>query len=351
MAFLMDAWYIAGWASDLDAGPVGRVFLGEPVLLYRKEDGKAVALSNRCPHRFAPLSMGKVKGNSIQCPYHGLEFGPDGVCTHNPHGDCSIPKAARVKAYPLEERQGALWIWMGNAEKADPSAIVDIGEVDGRPGYATVRGHLMVKGHYELMSDNLLDLSHVPFLHPFLSFSGKPPEGFRVENELVQDGNTVWSKFWNYKAPVSPLFAMLWDGAPQTGTMRAHMRWDPPCTLYLDVGMSPDDGPESEGVAIPIVHLLVPETENSTHYFWAQARNRKIEDEGISAAMAQSIDEVFRNEDERMIEACAQMMGTTDLMSLKPVLLPGDAPAIRARRVLSALIENEQKASVILRSS
>lgn len=346
MAFLRNTWYCAGFSGDLGKDPINHTFLNESVAMFRKEDGTAAAVGNRCPHRFAPLHMGKVKGDCIECPYHGLRFDTSGACVHNPHGDGAIPKAARIKAYPLVERQGTLWIWMGDPALADPALIVDVPEIEQRAGWDVIHGHLKVGANYELLSDNLLDLSHVPYLHPFLSFDGPPPPGFSSTSELKQDGNTVYAMNISHNMPVTPLFKMLWDeGAPPVAEFRAHMRWDAPSTLMLDVGMHPPGAAVTDGPSLPTAHLLTPETETSTHYFWAQARDRKLNDPGLSAALAQGIDDVFRNEDQTMIEACQELMGTTDLMSLKPVLLAGDGPAIRARRVLTALKEQEQGAT------
>lgn len=344
MAFLRNAWYCAAWPEEVGIAPLGRTFLDEPVVLFRKSDGAVVALADRCPHRFAPLHMGKVvKGDCIQCPYHGLEFGPDGVCSHNPHGEGAIPKAAHVRSYPVLERQGVVWIWMGDPALADADRVVDLGDTESRPGWTAVQDTLQVRANYELVADNLLDLSHVPYLHAFLSFGETPPAGFREVRELKQEGDTVWSMHWNYRAPLAPLFRLLWgDDAPAHATMRAHMRWNAPGVLHLDTGVSPEGGPGSAGASAPICHLLTPETEHSTHYFWRMARNRHLDDDAVSSSIKENVGRAFREEDEPMIEACARMMGTTDLMSLKPVLLPGDAPAVRARRILAGMIEKER---------
>ena len=86
--YLGNAWYVAAWSDDLTEGQLlARTILKEPVVLYRKSDGAVVALGDRCPHRFAPLHMGKiVHGDRVQCPYHGLEFDQTGACVLNPHG-------------------------------------------------------------------------------------------------------------------------------------------------------------------------------------------------------------------------------------------------------------------------
>ena len=342
MSFLKNTWYCAGWSEEITDRPLPRMFLNEPVVLLRKIDGTLFALKDRCPHRFAPLNLGKFDGERIECPYHGLKFDMTGSCVFNPHGNGAIPQAAFVKSYPVAERQGIVWIWMGDPERADPSTIVDLSELAPRPDWSIVRDRLLVKVHYELVTDNLMDLSHVRYLHPLFTFQGEKPEGYREELSLKQDGEAIWAMNQKFKQPVTPFFRMLWDGnAPSVATMRAHMRWNAPSVLFLDVGMSPEDGTIADGRSAPIGHLLTPETEFSTHYFWAQARDGLVDRPDVDVKMRETINDIFRNEDEAMILACQQRMGTNDLFSLKPVLLPGDGPAVRVRRALQNLIAQE----------
>lgn len=343
MAFLRNTWYCAGWASELATDTLlSRKLLGEPVLLYRQQDGTAVAIGNRCPHRFAPLHLGRKVGDGVACPYHGLVFSPTGECVDNPHGDGSIPKAAKVPRYPLVERWEALWIWMGDEDKADPALIPDLMEGSRRPGWAFVTGYLDVPVHYEMVADNLLDLSHVPYLHPFLTPQQALPPEFRVERDLRQDGDTVWSMHCNLNSPITPLLGMLWEDAPPLIEGYFDMRWTPPSNLLMIAGAAKLGSQRQEGAAIPMAHLLTPADEHSTHYFWSQARNKKIDSPEVDEQVRIGISNAFENEDEAMLLECYKLMGTSDLMSLKPVLLPGDGPALRARRILAARIEAEQ---------
>jgi nitrite reductase/ring-hydroxylating ferredoxin subunit len=341
MNYLRNSWYPAAWAGEVSAErPLARTLLDEPLVLFRDADGKTAALHDRCPHRFAPLSRGRLIGQSIQCPYHGLQFGPQGRCTHNPHGP--LIAAARVRTYPLLERHGLIWVWMGEAETAKETALADFSIITDTARYAVVTGTLLVPANYQLVIDNLLDLSHAQFLHPLL---GNPDSSDRVRFSSRIDGTTVWSLSDMPGEPVSKLFAMMWPGGPKVGDKRAHMRWDPPANLLLDVGYAPCGGAISDGPSMPSVHLLAPETATTTHYFWAAARDSVRDNVQISEAIRGGIDAAFRNEDAPIIAACQQRMGTTDLMSLKPLLLKVDAAAVSARRVLAELIEQEQSAA------
>lgn len=340
--YLRNAWYCAGFSDDLATGALRSItMLGEPVVLFRRDEGALAALADRCPHRFAPLSKGCVTAGEVQCPYHGLRFDGGGRCTHNPHGDGIIPMAAQVRAYAALERHGALWVWMGEAAQADPALLPDFGAVEQREGWSRVQGYLHVKANYQLVSDNLMDLSHVPFLHPFLSGSEPPPPDLGPDVRMEQQGDRVVAINQFRKMPNTPLYQMLWErGAPPPFiSMRANMRWDPPSLMLLDTGGCPVDGRVEDGPSAPSAHWLTPETETTTHYFWAAARDRHVASAEVSEQMRQGIDSAFRHEDEPMIEAVQRNMGTTDLMSLQPVLLQTDGPAIRARRVLAQKIE------------
>src|SRR5260370_11583536 len=123
-AYLRNAWDVAGWSDNLADGQLlSRTILKEPIVLFRKSDGHIAALQDRCPHRFAPLHMGKiVGGDRVQCPYHGLEFDASGACVLNPHGTKNIPPRARVRSYPVTEKHKAIWIWMGEQPPDLPKA-------------------------------------------------------------------------------------------------------------------------------------------------------------------------------------------------------------------------------------
>ena len=341
MNYLRNTWYAAAWAGELVADKLlARTLLDERLAFYRDSAGKPVALIDRCPHRFAPLSQGKIIDNTVRCPYHGLQFGTDGRCTHNPHGP--VPAVARVKSYPLLERYGLVWIWMGEAHKADAALLADFSIFTDTGNYAVVSGTLSIPANYELVTDNLLDLSHAQFLHPLL---GNPDSSDRVSLKTRVDGTTVWSLSDTPGEPVSQLFAMMWPSKPKVGDKRAHMRWDPPSNLLLDVGYAECGKPRDTGPSMPSAHILTPETERSTHYFWAAARDSLRDNAELSEKIRLGIGNAFQTEDAPIIAACQERMGTTDLMSLQPLLLKTDAAAVHARRILEKLIKEEQLAS------
>jgi vanillate O-demethylase monooxygenase subunit len=333
--FVRNGWYCGGWASELGQAPVGLNMLGEPVMIYRSESGEPVALEGRCPHRFAPLHLGKVENDRVACPYHGLVFDRSGACVHNPHG--AIPREANLKAYPVVERDGVVWVWMGDPARADPDQIIDSGFVVD-PGYTTVLGYLNVAAHYQMVIDNLLDLTHPAILHKG-GLSSEEYMGENMHHRFRQDGTTIHSDYTFSNVNASPGLAPLWG--ERKSDVRAFMTFHPPTNLILDFRMNEVGGPVDEGLFLPTLHLLVPQDEHRTHYFYAMGRNVQLDNEELSAITAKMARHAFEHEDEPMIRACQQMMGTTDLFSLKPVILKTDIAAVRARILLNKLIAME----------
>jgi len=340
MTFLKNTWYCAGWASELNDEPKAITILNEHLVLFRDTNGRAVALEDRCPHRFAPLSRGKIQGDTIACGYHGLVFSAAGKCVHNPQGE--IPNGCEIKSYVSAESQGAIWVWMGDVEKANTDTIMDMGEVHGDEGWKTLEGYLRVESHYEMVVDNLLDLGHVPYLHSFLAAGGERPANYEEKRKLEVHSDHVWARFWKYHCPVSPIYKLLWDEAPDIGTLRGHMRWQAPGVLYFDAGFSNTDGDEKDGICFPQTHLITPETETSCHYFWAVARNKKTDDEKLDQTLSEQVSKAFKYEDEPMVNACFSRMEGADLLELKPTYLAGDVAGMRARRKLREMIRKEQ---------
>ena len=337
MPYLRNAWYAAGWSSELGDTPVARTIHDEPIVLFRGADGVAAALYDACPHRFAPLSRGKVTADGIACGYHGLEFARSGACVRNPHGRGVIPAALSVRAYPVTERHGMTWIWMGEAERADPALLPSLPVMDD-PAFSWVYGSLDVSADYELVIDNLLDLTHVEFLHPFLA---SPGNSQRTRFRAEQAGNRVSAYYDAAGEPISGLFRLLWDGPEETGEFKAYIHWDAPSNLYLANVLHVAERGTADDVRLPTFHLLTPATEDTTHYFWAAGRDRCRDSAEIDGMLRFGIQNAFENEDEPMIRAVRSRMRSNDLFAHKPALLSIDEAAVRARRVLARLIAQE----------
>lgn len=338
MSYLKNTWYAAGFSEDFTEQPLLRTLLGVPMALYRTASGQAVALDDRCPHRFAPLHQGRVLGEDLRCPYHGLRFNPQGVCVQSPMADDRIPKAAVVKRYPLAERDGIVWLWWGDAP-ADESLIRRWPQFDDAEHYSCVQGYIHINGEYQLVSDNLLDLSHAEFLHPYLA-----TEGFnkRTQYSMEQQDQAVIAKNWRPGENCSQLFAMAYDDPPEKVDHLSIVTWEPPSTLHLRIGVTRVGRPPEEGPCSQQAHLITPEHEGTCHYFWKWARDFKVGDAEFSPKLQAAIQSAFETEDGPMIEAQARYMAGQPLEALNPVLLTTDSASMRARRVLAQLIQAQQ---------
>ncbi len=345
MTYLRNCWYAAAYPHEVCDKPMHRQLLGEHVVLFRTSDGLPHALEDRCPHRFAPLSMGKLRDDRIQCPYHGLEFGADGACAYNPHYK-ALPAAARVKSYPLLERYGMVWIWPGDAPADESLLPVDFAFLTN-PRFRAVSGYLRVNGNYQLIVDNLLDLTHAPYLHPAFAIPGMTVEERfkRTTTELVREERRVIARRWRLNCPPNGPTRTLFGFMDELMDSRSHMHWLPPSLIYFDAGASRLGELEADGLCLPAMHAITPESDRTSHYFFAQARNMLLEDHTADSTLLGILENAFHNEDEPMIEAQQNRMGDeTDVLALDPVLLKSDGAPISARRALGALIAAEQGA-------
>ena len=347
MPFLKEAWYCAGWLSDLADKPTAITICGEEIAIYQDSRGQPVAVENRCPHRFAPMAQGRVVGDLIECPYHGLQFDAQGACALNPHGQQLIPPNARLKTYRLESLHGAIWIWMGDPETADPSLIPPLGFI-GDDRYAVLKGHLKVSANYKLLNDNLLDLTHSAYIHT--TTVGLPPNlAAKVKYTVRTEGNVIRSERFLEAVPPTPQF--LNSFGAELGDIYSYLTWYPPSSMLLDLSVVPRgthkrsiDDPDEQSVLIPGAHLVVPETEHTAHYFYAVARSADIHDADKNAKMAALSYKTFAEEDRPMIEECYRLMGSVDFWDLHPAILESDRGGIMARRILSRLIAAQEHA-------
>jgi phenylpropionate dioxygenase-like ring-hydroxylating dioxygenase large terminal subunit len=339
MPFLRNAWYVAAWDDEVGTEALfRRRILNEDVLLVRGADGQVRALRNRCPHRFAPLSMGTRAGDVIQCAYHGLQFGLDGRCLHNPHGDGAIPHGAVAKSYPLVSRQTLLWIWMGDTSRADPETIPTFDGLDP-DRFAINKGYMHTPVHYELMTDNIMDLGHIEFLHAGLLGSEAVR---RADTEVVQQGSVVHSNRLTHDEILPAALEALYETGGRPVDRWLDVTWYPPSLMQLVVGVAPAGSPSRKGKQTPGVHLMTPETESTTHYFWSNARDFRRDDEALHRALDEGLRYAFEHQDKPMLVAQAEAMSGEDFWALRPAMLAGDAGGMRARIVLRKLLKDEQ---------
>lgn len=337
--FLKNAWYAAAWDREVTRTPLARTFLNEPVVLYRCRDGTPVALEDRCCHRHVPLSLGVVVEDDIRCGYHGLKFDASGVCVEVP-GQPAVPPGARVRAYPVVERWRWIWIWMGDPSRADPSRIPDWWWMD-HPQWASTRPDpFHVKCNYQLINDNVLDVTHLAYVHAGSIGSSAITE-FPVRTERA--GDKVRMTRWIIDRPAPPLYqsAGQFAGNVDRWQIVEHL---PPAFSVNFAGCAPTGTGAPEGVRRGGIELMAlsaptPETDATTHYFFAFVRGFKLQDAEIDRMFATDFVAVFR-EDVVVLEAQQRMMSL--LPDAPRVDIRVDAAPLAARRALAALIEAER---------
>jgi phenylpropionate dioxygenase-like ring-hydroxylating dioxygenase large terminal subunit len=164
MAYVRNAWYVAAWSQDIvTTKPFAVQMLGEPLVIWRSESGRLTALEDRCVHRLAPLHLGRCEGEHLRCMYHGLLYDKAGAVVEIP-GQDEIPPKARVRAYPVAERHDWVWVWPGDPALADEALIPPaVGLSD--PDWMLGHGQLNYAAEAQLINDNLLDFSHLTYVH------------------------------------------------------------------------------------------------------------------------------------------------------------------------------------------
>ena len=334
-------WYVAFWAGDLNDGALHpRRILGEPIVFFRSASGEVIALEDTCPHRFAPLSLGTVvNGDRIRCAYHGLEFNRTGSCVFNPHTDHKIPPAAKVRSYTVVEKYSLVWIWMGTGP-ADSDTIPDYACLDtAKPEHISTKNYMTIKADYRLIVDNLLDLSHVPFLH-----AGVLTGTVDDEIEVTQDGDTVTIARWSYDVPVPSLTNMMFKNDGKNVDSWLLMHWRPVGCMILDTGIREPGATKESGTGYFGLHMLTPETETSTHYHFAAVRfnapPRTLEEDlEIREKVSVGRKYAFEAQDAPVIEA--QQERLNEIGDRRPTLLAVDAGAVRVQRVIAQLIAGD----------
>lgn len=346
--FLMNTWHMAAWAEQVPPGELlARTIMDEPVVLFRDASGAAVAMEDRCPHRFAPLSRGRLTEGRIACGYHGLEFEGTGACVRNPHGSGKIPAAARTRTYPLVARHSILWIWMGDPAAADPMLIPDFGVLDDVSSASVVRRDSMVMDvPYELIVDNLLDCSHVCYLHEgILGNQDMVPVRTSIAQRDGGDGFTV-SRFMP-DVPIPRMFALWYQRDDVQVDTWSDITWFAPACMLLETGVTEVGRPRAEGTGMTSVHILTPETKETANYFFS-GRRWGIRPGTETEEMRQEISDLrrfaFEEQDEPMIRAQHRIMRMTP-PTARPVMLETDVGVVRWRRTMEKRMTQEQAAA------
>jgi len=346
--FLKNCWYVVALDHELiDGKLLGRTVLGENLLLYRGESGRVHALNDRCPHRGARLSKGRLEGDGVRCMYHGIKYDGSGKCVQIP-GQDMIPPKLRVRGYPVEQRGHFIWVWMGDAAKADPALIVDLPYLHD-PAWKGIPAYLHYQSNYLLIVDNLSDFAHLAFVHTRTlggseeyAYVSKPTAIERLEN-----GFRVERWHWNSDPP--PFHQkVIRDKTAKVDRRNIAAMTVPGIfnmeTLFAPAGQGAEAARSGGAKEYRNCQFMTPETERTTHFFWVYLNNFEGEDSTVSRSLLDSLIEGFM-EDKEIIERQQRTLDEDPSFQMLAIL--ADAPLAHFRRVLGRLIEAEQQGGAV----
>jgi phenylpropionate dioxygenase-like ring-hydroxylating dioxygenase large terminal subunit len=336
-----NAWYPLTWSRNVTRKLASQRVLGIDLVVFRTENGDAVALDDVCPHRLAPLSMGKLKGDAIECGYHGMTFAVDGRCIRIP-GQKTIPANARVASYPLHEKMGLVWIWPGDPNIADPSLIYDLQQYN-RPGWHVAYGDaLRIDTNYLNLADNLCDPAHVSFVH-LSTLGNSASEEVPVEYSFDDCGVLVWR--WIRNAAPIPLFAKYGDFRGNVDRWH-YYHYAAPCAAVIDFGTAevsaaadPED--RNKGLRIFACHFITPVDDHVCIDHWLHVRNFALDSADVDERLHADFRVAF-NEDKEILERIEAVERARP--EVKRIRLGIDAAPQRMRRIVERMVAEETEA-------
>lgn len=334
--FVRNAWYVVAWSEEVGREPLKRTVLGEDMVLYRQQDGTAVAMADRCAHRSYPLSAGRVIGDNVQCGYHGFEYDGSGICVRVP-GQDRIPQRALVRTYPLVEAHRWVWAWMGDPALAADTPVPDTHWMTD-PEWDRVTHTFLFESSADLIHDNLLDLTHEAFLHTSsIGDDAVYENGVTVE----VDGTTVSVDRFMPSCHPSPLFEKA------TGLSKVD-RWHTtqfqmPSVHVIHAGVVEPGGKREEGHLLEVLNAITPATEDTAWYFYAFCRNFSVGDEALNTLLEENLGGVLQEDADAL--ALQQRTMEARPANQPDVLIAQDAGVAKARRIMSKMLAGEQSSA------
>jgi phenylpropionate dioxygenase-like ring-hydroxylating dioxygenase large terminal subunit len=346
-AFPLNAWYAIAWDAELRHELFPRTVANKKIVLYRRSDGRPVALEDACWHRLLPLSKGRLKGDEVVCGYHGLIYDEYGRCTFMPSQE-TINPAACVRAFPVEEQHRFVWVWPGDPALADRALIPDL-HWNQDPEWAGDGRTIHVNCDYRLVVDNLMDLTHETFVHG--SSIGQHAVA-EAPFEVTHGDRTATVARWMRNIDPPPFWAGQL-GKPGKVDRWQIIRFEAPCTIAIDVGVAPagtgaPEGDRSQGVNGYVLNSITPETDGTCHYFWAFVRSYRLGDQRLTTELRDGVSRIFR-EDELILEA--QQKAIEEHPDHIFYNLNIDAGAMWARRMIDRMVAAEGSAPSGLRAA
>lgn len=337
----LDRWYVAGFADELRDQPLARRFLDQPVVMFRTPDGRVAALEDRCCHRSLPLSFGTVEAQGLRCGYHGLLFDAMGRCMEIP-GQAKVPPKAQVRAYHLREKDHILWIWMPRQTGGAPSCEPPDYPIHDDPRYRFGYGSYHYNAPWQLIHDNLLDLSHLGYVH-LKTIGGNARLHMNAPTRVGSEGERVSVIRHMAGSTPPPTYQLAWPFGPTCDRWQEIVFHPSHLTIWTGAmapGEAALDDPARGGFHMRGFHGITPESETTAHYFWSMSANRHPDLPDTLATVVDQTRLTF-DEDKGVIEGQWQAMqrsgGTSAWVDIHT-----DAGGVRARRVIAGLIQAQQ---------
>lgn len=335
--FPMDRWYVAGLAWELKDKPLARTLLSRPMVLFRTGNGEVAALEDRCCHRELPLSCGALEDGGLRCGYHGLLFNGAGQCVEIP-GQDKIPSKARVLSYPLRERDQILWVWIGSTPDSEPTIEPPRYRFHDHPAYKFGGDAYHYDAPWQLIHDNLLDLSHLGYVH-LKTIGGNPTIHMNAKLTVTSDDDSVTVLRLLPHSDPPPTYTAAWPFKGKIDRWQEVVFHPSHCEIWtgaMDQGSGSYEDPERQGFHMRGFHGVTPETETTCHYFWTIATNPHPEREDVTSVVVQQTADTFE-EDRAVIEA--QFRNQQKFASRSTLDIHVDVGPNRARRLVQKLSE------------
>ena len=347
--FLDNCWYAAAWDYEVAEADnkLGRTICEKPIVFYKAENGKYVALDNRCCHRAAPLSGGRVEGDHIRCMYHGLVYNPNGKCIEVPGQDTMID-SLQVQSYPVFEKGHMLWIWMGDPVLANPDNILDfppLSDPDNWRGFPR-QSYLHYQANWLLVVDNLSDFSHIAFVHTKTVGGSEDYAYTSIPEELERLDDGFRLERWHYNGDIPPYHAKEIPESERKNKVdrRNLVELRIPGvffmeTLYAPAGFDSKKQDAAQYRQYRNCQFMTPETRSTTHFFWNYLRNYEMDDPAKTESLQASLLEAF-SEDKEIIEK-QQILLERDT-TFDPQFIKADKALAHFRRAWKKKLEEEE---------
>ena len=334
-AYPVQAWYVAATSDEVTTEPVSRRVLDTGLVFYRGANGMPVALEDRDAHRPYPLSLGRVEGDVIISSYSGFAYGPDGTCVHVPT-QTEVPFDARVRAYPVQELDGLIWVWLANpglAELRRPPRAPWLADDQ----WVTFGGGWTTQASFLLLHENFADITHVAVIDPELAppvLSLGPVPLLEVE---VTETSVSFTRDYP-PATLAPWHAdLLGVGTEALFVQRELGRFVSP-GMWVDSWAVDGDHLGGSTATFRFTHAVTPVGRASTRHGWWVSRNF-APGADVSANLHARFERYYR----QVHEILETMQGVLSADGPRAdVGVTADAAALQVRRIVNRLVAEER---------